>query len=278
MTKRAFFLIISGGIILLLGIGFLVKVFVLDGRGVAALQIQSFPKADVFLDNNQVGQTPFKDEKLKPGEYYLKLSAGSMEWSGKIKLYKEMITFVNRDLADILDNSGGEILTLEKLTDGQTTEITVVSEPNGAIVKVDGKTVGTAPVTVSDIVPGDHEISLSYPGYRERFFRGRVAAGYRLNAAVQLGKTKEEAVTVLTPTPKPATASATLAKPYVTIKETPTGWLRVRFAPSTAATESGRVNPGDKFPLLDEQTGWVKIRFKDLLDGWVSDSYVEKVK
>lgn len=278
MTKRALILVIAGIIALLLGIGFLVKIFVLDGAGVSALQVQSFPKADVFLNNNKVGETPFKDEKLKPGDYNLKLSSQALEWSGKVKLYSNTITFVNRDLADVLENSGGEILTLEKLTDEKTAEITVVSEPNGAIVKIDGKSVGTAPITVSDTSPGDHEISLSYPGYRERFFRGRVATGYRLNTTVQLGKTKEETATVLTPTPKPATISATIAKPYVTIKETPTGWLRVRFSPSTAATESGRVNPGEKFPLLDEQTGWAKIRFKDLLEGWVSDSYVEKVK
>ncbi|MEK7127250.1 MAG: PEGA domain-containing protein [Patescibacteria group bacterium] len=277
MTKRALFLIIIGGILLLLGIGFLVKVFVLDGRGVAALQIQSFPKAEVFLDNNQVGQTPFKDEKLKPGEYNLKLSAGSMEWSAKIKLYSDTITFVNRDLADPVKNSGGEILTLEKLADGKISEITVVSEPNGAIVKVDGKSVGTAPLTVSDVTPGDHEVGLSYPGYRDRFFRGRAVAGYRLNVAVQLGKLAED-TTVLTPAPKPATASAIIVKPYVTIKETPTGWLRVRFSPSTSATESGRVNPGDNFPLLSEQTGWVQIKISDILSGWVSDSYVEKVK
>lgn len=277
MTKRAVIIAIAGVVVLLLGIGFFIKVFVLDGRGVAALQVQSFPKADVFLDGNKAGQTPFKDEKLKPGEYSLKIAADSLEWSAKIKLYSDTITFVNRDLADPVENSGGEILTLEKLTDGKISEITVVSEPNGAIVKVDGKSAGTAPLTVSDVTPGDHEVGLSYPGYRDRFFRGRAVAGYRLNAAVQLGKLAED-TTVLTPVPKPATVSATIVKPYVTIKETPTGWLRVRFSPSTSATESGRVNPGDKFPLLSEQTGWVKIKLQNLTEGWVSDSYVEKVK
>ncbi|MDO8514968.1 MAG: PEGA domain-containing protein [bacterium] len=276
MTKRAIFISIIGVILLLLGIGLLVKIFVLDGQGVAAVQIQSFPKADVYLNDTKVGQTPYKDEKLKPGDYAVKLTADALLWTGKVKLYNDTITFINRDLADIAENSGGEILTLEKLVDDKSMEVAVVSQPDGAIVKVDGKSVGTAPLTVSDITPGDHEIGLSYPGYRDRFVRGRAVAGYRLNVAVQLGKTDD--APVVTPTPKQATPSATLAKPYVTIKETPTGWLRVRFSPSTSATESGRVNPGDKFPLLDEQTGWAKIRFKDLLEGWVSDSYVEKVK
>jgi uncharacterized protein YgiM (DUF1202 family) len=103
--------------------------------------------------------------------------------------------------------------------------------------------------------------------------------GYRLNISIEMAKAEETGSTIVVPSPTPtATKSAVMEKPYVTIKSTPTGWLRVRFGPSTAATESGRVNPGDKFPLLEEQAGWTKIRFKDSLEGWVSDSYIEKVK
>ncbi len=284
MTKRALSFIIIGVLLVLSGVLLLFKIFFLDNKGVAAIQVQSFPKADVYLNGNKIGSTPLKDEKQVPGEYDLKLTTTvngkDIDWIGKVKLASDTITFVNRELSDNPEQTAGESLILEKLADNKTTEIAVVSDPNGAIVKIDGKSVGTAPITVPEVSAIDHEISLSYPGYRDRFVRGRVVAGYRLNVSAQMAKTQENQATIsTTPTPTPtATKSASIAKPYVTIKQTPTGWLRVRSAPSTAATESGRVNPGESFPLLSDQTGWVKIKFKETLEGWVSDSYVEKFK
>ncbi len=290
MTKRALLFVILGVFLVFGGLFILFKIFFLDPKGIAAIQVQSFPKADVFLNGSKLGTTPLKDERQSPGEYDLKLTTvvngKNIEWLGKGKLISDTITFVNRELSDNPEQTAGESLMLEKLADSKATEIAVVSDPNGAIVKVDGKSVGTAPITASDISTTDHEISLSYPGFRDRFVRGRAVAGYRLNISVQMAKGEDLLQITPTPTPTPtATASAKTgeqkplpAKPYVTIKNTPTGWLRVRSTPSTSASESGRVNPGESYPLLEEQTGWVKIKFKETINGWVSDSYVEKIK
>jgi len=67
-----------------------------------------------------------------------------------------------------------------------------------------------------------------------------------------------------------------MAKPYVLIKETPTGWLRVRMEPSTTATEAAKVNPGEKYPLLEEKGGWYKIRYSGDKEGWISAQYATK--
>ena len=96
-----------------------------------------------------------------------------------------------------------------------------------------------------------------------------------IEEATPSGATEEEAET--TPTPK---AQATPpAKPYVKVKDTPTGFLRVRMGPSTSATETAQIKPGEMYPYLDEEKdGWLKIEYKKDEEGWVSGVYVDLVK
>ncbi len=88
----------------------------------------------------------------------------------------------------------------------------------------------------------------------------------------------------LSPTPTPTTtkvASTTPAK-KVKIKDTPTGFLRVRQDASTGAAEIGRVKPGEQYAVLDNKTVsgvlWYKITFTETLDGWISGEYATKVE
>ena len=62
------------------------------------------------------------------------------------------------------------------------------------------------------------------------------------------------------------------------IKATPTGWLRVRSEPSLNGTEITRVDTGGMYQVLEEQTGWVKIKVSGTSEGWVSADYVELVE
>ena len=64
----------------------------------------------------------------------------------------------------------------------------------------------------------------------------------------------------------------------VLIKETPTGWLRVRGEPSTVGAEVGRVNPGEKYTLLEEKDGWFQIEYEEGKNGWISGQYAEKTE
>jgi len=96
--------------------------------------------------------------------------------------------------------------------------------------------------------------------------------GYKLNVNVKLAS-----LPALSPTPE-ATPSAILEKPYVEIKDTPTGFLRVRQTASTGAKEIGRIQPGDKYPLLDKITGWylIKVDLEATTSGWISAQYADK--
>ena len=63
----------------------------------------------------------------------------------------------------------------------------------------------------------------------------------------------------------------------IQVLDTPTGFLRVRANPSTGASELTQVKPGEKYSLLEEKSGWYKIRVKEGLEGWVSGQYAKKL-
>ena len=64
--------------------------------------------------------------------------------------------------------------------------------------------------------------------------------------------------------------------PKVKIKETETGWLKVREASSSASREIKRVNPGETYDLILQDGDWTKIDLGNNQTGWVSSKYVEK--
>jgi len=58
----------------------------------------------------------------------------------------------------------------------------------------------------------------------------------------------------------------------VIIKETPTGWLRVRKAPG--GQEIGKVYPGEKYLFSSQDSGWYQIEFEGE-EAWISGTYAE---
>lgn len=281
-------------------------------RKQAAFQITSTPKAAVFLDSEHVGSTPYFDEKLKPGDYTVKLvpesGEGNLPWEARVKLSPGILTVVSRELGDSIDSSSGYVLSLEEVPGKKNTSLAVVSTPNGAVVKVDGEPKGFAPIVVENIAADEHLLVVSSPGYVEKSIKAKTIEGYKLTASVQLAQVpeseesdsaeastdKEEEATgsadlrekienEAKKTKKTATSSAEpgdeLPRPYVKIKDTPTGWLNVRSEPSTAKKEESiltKIDPGELFPFIEvNSTGWYKIEYKDGEEGWISGQYAE---
>ena len=276
-------------ILIVLFAGFVgVKFFLLDKKNeVGQLKILSSPSASIFINNVAVGKTPFYD-KYKVGDYILKLipegtATDTASWQGKINVYKNSLTYINRELGSSDISSAGEVLTVTKMEKAPSKvnlgEIYVETEPQGAIIYLDNDEKGVAPLILEEVVQGEHELSVFLPGFLRRTQKINVEPGYRINASFKLA-IDLQAKTSLNKTTeaKPASASAevTNAKNKVVIKETPTGWLRVREEPSINASESARVNPGEKFDLLDEQNGWYQIEYEAGKKGWISAEYASK--
>lgn len=265
--------------------GLVVGRFVLKSGEAATgvLQIDSLPRARVFLDDNEVGQTPYVGEKLKVGEYRLKLTAGSgvvgtfSAWETKVKVTADLLTYVSRELGTQNTDSAGQLLYLERLSAlGSSAEAAVVSDPDGAVVVIDSLEKGRAPLLLTDQRAGDHVMTISSPGFADQVVRGKFILGFRLNAVVKLKKLVpvstgiEPVATPSAQVPPPATGSA-----RITVRDNPLGFLRVRSGPDFTANEIARIYPGEQYPLLGQSEGWVKIKLAGQGgSGWVSDQYV----
>jgi uncharacterized protein YgiM (DUF1202 family) len=179
--------------------------------------------------------------------------------------------------------------------------LAVVSIPDGSLVKINGEPKGFAPILEENLTPGDYQVVVGSAGYEEKTVTAQTVAGYKLtvnaklaqkiegiaeatpSAELEEGEEEEEEEEEPSPSPSPKTSPKPSAtppdKPYVKIKETPTGWLRVRAEPSTEAEELTKVDPGDMFPYLDEeQSGWYKIEYEEGEEGWVSGVYCDLIE
>lgn len=267
----------------------------------AALQITTNPVSNVFIDGKPLGKTPFSDSAFKEGEVSVKLVPESTSplssWEGKVKLNSGVLTIIDRDFGSSDSDASGQILSLEKIKDKSTSMLSVVSDPDNVLVKVDGETKGLTPLSLDKVTPSDHEIILSKDNYTEKRIKARTVVGYRLIVNVKLAQVIAEVVPTPTITPSGPTSKATVTPKtgkvtlvptggaagvsptlspagslgFITIKENSVGFLRVRNNPS--GTEVAKIQPIDpekQYPLLEEKTGWYKITYEEGKDGWVS--------
>lgn len=61
----------------------------------------------------------------------------------------------------------------------------------------------------------------------------------------------------------------------VKILDTPTGFLNVREGSSIGNALKGVVYPDEKYLVVEESAGWLKLRLRDGSEGWVINRYVE---
>lgn len=270
--KRVFSISIAS---LLAILAFGISVFVLNKNlGKGALQITSEPVSRVYLNGKLIGQTPLCRCELKDmldvGNYNIRLvpTEGNFPpFEQKIPISAKVLTVVDRTFEDG-GGSSGSVITLSKLSDKKDIALSVLSFPPQAKVILDSGDLGQTPLKTSDVTESDHEIKLSKNGYKDKLIRIRIIKGYQLSTIVFLG--------VNPPSSPSATSSPAPSVSKILILDTPTGFLRVRSEPSLSGAQVGQVLPGEKYDLLDEQSGWYKIKLKDGASGWVSSQYSQK--
>lgn len=280
----------------------------LPGAKKAGLQVTTSPQAAIFLDGNSLGLSPVLEEKLSSGDHTLKIvpSDSSLQpWETKITLASGVLTVIDRKISLLPDQSHGYTLSFEKVS-AKDSQLAITTLPDSATIVVDGNPQGFTPLSLDNLSAGDHTIILSSTGFEDKLIRARTLEGYRLTVSAQLSKKPATATVLaettstpsaqispsLTPAPTPtptkkatpvcdptASSSATIAKPYVEIQDTPTGFLRVRDQATTTAAELAQVCPGSKYPYLnDTQGGWHKLEYAAGKQGWVSGQYSAVVK
>lgn len=259
----------------------------------AGLEIATIPISTVFLNGVSKGETPFSDKNLKPGTYTLKLvPTGSVffpPYETNLVLTSKASTIISRTFAQSDLDSSGYTLQLQEEASGGTF-LSVISDPDTVNVTIDDKPSGFTPLSKLATTPGSHNLAVNSPGYVEQTLSVNTVKGYNLVVNFKLAgqnitltpadPTTSSASLVPLASAKPATSSGdTMAKPYVLIGETGTGWLRIRKEASGTSEEIGKADTSEKLKYLGESTdlGWHKIEFEGAV-GWVSGKYVTVVK
>lgn len=249
---------------------------------VAGVFIMTDPPANVFIDGEEVGRTPYEINR-SPGEVVIKLIPDSFQapltpYETKVNLIAGVQTVIKREFGESQEASSGEIISFERIAKEETS-LTVVTIPDSVQLEIDGRDKAFTPHKTSSILPGEHTLVLSAEGFLERIIEVKTHQGYKLTAIIKLAQAenKVQETPGITPTPIDENEAK---KEMIEILSTPTGFLRVRKEPSTLGEEVGQVKPGEKYPLLetDEKTGWFKIEYEEDGEGWISNQYAKKVE
>ncbi len=287
-----FLFLLFGGVTIFVGWKLLPQAVNFSGLQIVA----NGGEADIYLDNQKIGVTPFEDEKRHPGEYILKLVPQNHKlesWSRKIILTTGAMTTVERYFSEDGKRDGGLIVYLSTVND-KMSQVEIITDPDEATVYFNKENKGKTPVTIYDVPAGNQEIIIKKTGYEDKIHKVDTVSGYKLSLIYDL--IPEKATNKATPTPSgkktlgasdsAKTASPTL-KPTLASKKdnlievietgTPGHWLNVRGEPTVSASASARVYTGDQFALLEEQNGWIKIEYEKGKFGWVNSEYVKKL-
>lgn len=248
----------------------------------AALQVNSEPQANVFLNGNHVGQTPFYDENLKTGEYMIKIQSNeypSQPWEASVSLNPKAVTVVRRNFGATADTSSNYIIQMESLADEKATEIAIVTIPDNVIVKLDNQPEGFSPISLKDISEGDHSIILGAPSYKDEQINLNVRAGFKMIISASLARTQvlpeplesreatssadlrnsdsgtDEATASsrlqTTGTPKPPPSKS----PIPTLSKSPSPIITPKPSSST-----GVIPSKPYVEILETGTGWLRVR------------------
>lgn len=264
MKKKIFiFLLILSVLALILRFGVPLIANFWQDQTKSGLKIISTPESDVFIDDKEMGRTPYENNDLKVGEYKIKLQARESVWQGMIPTTIGTVSILNRDLAPSIASSSGEALILKK---GKGVFLT--STPTNAEVEIEGKIYGNTPLLISDLAPSEYVFLFSHPGYSKRQIKAVLPPQMQLNINTDLAVAEVD-LGVNSNIPKVS------SEVKVVVKQTPTGFLRVRDKPSTAGKELTRVSAGESLILLEEGT-WDKVRTEGGTIGYVSGVYITK--
>lgn len=238
--------------------------------------------AKIFVDNTQMGTAPYSTDTLSEGEYDLRIEAAGFETqTARIKIQKDYkLNIVAKlfpvpvpskvslleDSADLYDVYSGEAVVTSSPGDWAKA-VAYWNKTRG--INLSGTGVNKEPVFdyfvdyAGGIYDADgNNVTENANEVLEEIYRG----GYLRKVSDGTGVT-EAAKTAL------ENLSVSTGK-VATINQTPTGWLNMRASPSLDGDVVTQVDVGGQFPVLEEVTGWVKIRVPEVGEGWVYSQYV----
>ncbi|RJR26934.1 PEGA domain-containing protein [candidate division WWE3 bacterium] len=252
------------------------------------IRILSEPSdAMVFIDNSEVDNTPYSSDKLSEGEYDLRVEfPGYESQTARINIKKGYTLNISMKLFPVpVPSKVRAFEGSDNLYDLSSDNVNVVSDTQSwaSAVYYWNKTRG---ISIADLGVNKEPLFDYFLDFKGNIFdnEGNIVENkddYKnfkdVDKGAYLGRMSDGAG--LTPEAKTTLqtfqTAAGIGGKKAKVIETGTGWLRVRDIAGLNGTEIARVNVGTDYPVLEETTGWVKIRVSDTVEGWVSADYVE---
>jgi hypothetical protein len=136
----------------------------------------------VFLNGKAVGQTPLTLRALGRSAYTVRVAR-----DGYVAQERRVTLTASRPSQSVTVALTPERPSPAAAAAGRyTAPLVVESRPPGASVYLDGKLVGTTPLTIPDVNAGAHAIRLELAGYRRWTASARVVAGEPNRVAASL--------------------------------------------------------------------------------------------
>lgn len=188
----------------------------LSGR--AALSVTSDPSGEkVYLDNAEVGLTPFQSDQLNGGEVVLNFG----NFNQKVRLNAGTLTVVNWALGPTDTFSAGEVVWLSSAS---SSELLVIAKP-AAEVFLDGKSLGESPLS-KPVDPGEYTLELKKDGYLTRSVKLSLRGGFRTNLSTTLSLNPFPAEVKTLSSPNPNLIVSDLSSKNPLLLAEPAAWAK----------------------------------------------------
>jgi len=240
------------------------------------------PGATVYVDDVEVGKTPFSSSTLSLGEYNVKVSQEGFE-KQEMKIATDKNNTLNIKVKlfplptpSVVTKFEGSENLYQAYTD---------NEPILANTKTWVDAIlywnRTRGITLDGVGANKEIVFDYYIDYRGNLFNkeGKPTTQDQINKVsrgIYLGRVQDgPGLTALAKeTFETLTNQVITAGKKATVLETGMGWLRVRSGPSVESAEVQKVNVGQSYDVLDEQNGWIKLKLNPTTTGWALKEYL----
>jgi hypothetical protein len=254
-----------------------------DNSGTVLSVISDPAGAIVFIDNAELGTTPFSTDTLTIGEYDLRVeSTGYEPQMARIKVQEGYE--LNSSLKLFPMPTPKKVALLEGSTtlyDVYSSEALVTSnaaEWVRAIVYWNT----TRGVSIAGAGVNKEKVFDYFVDYMGQIYNAQGVLVTASDGFVLEGTQKGAYLRRVSDGPGLTDAAKTgleslniTAGKMATILPTGLGYLNVRSEPGVSGDLLTKVDVGTEYSVLEEATGWVKIKVSDTVEGWVSSTYVE---
>lgn len=252
-----------------------------------SLRVVSEPSgASVYLDGTKIGETPFSSQNVSAGDYELKITHEGYESQiARISIQKEHT--LNGSIKLFPYPIIGNLKTSDELSGlfNIISDNTVINSDTHTWAKAVVYWNQTRGIGIDEVGLNKDKVFDYFIDYKGNIFNSDgdpITTTDDLNTlsnaerGAYLGRTTDgDGLTKEAKEALLALQNSGIGVKTATITSTPTGWLRVRNQPSLNGTEVTKVNAGETFSVLEESSGWVKIKVNTDTEGWVSSTYIE---